>query len=142
MTLFCGVSFSQTKSTARLIIGTTPVGFETEINDFLRQDSVSFPPSGVYLFTGSSTIRKWGNLQKDFDEVKDQLTDEEKTSFETAIADVDVAAKGDDVEAITNSITKLFEAASPVFAKKQLAEQKPEQSAAGNDTIDAEFTEV
>ena len=82
------------------------------------------------------------SLQKDFDEVKDQLTDEEKTSFETAIADVDVAAKGDDVEAITNSITKLFEAASPVFAKKQLAEQKPEQSAAGNDTIDAEFTEV
>ncbi|MEI7726501.1 MAG: GDSL-type esterase/lipase family protein [Bacteroidota bacterium] len=67
--LFCGVSFSQTKSTTQLIVGKTPVGFESEINDFLRQDSVSFPPLGGYLFTGSSTIRKWGNLQKDFDEI-------------------------------------------------------------------------
>ncbi len=67
--LFCGVSFSQTKSTARFIIGKTSVGFESEINDFLKQDSVSFPPSGVYLFTGSSTIRKWDNLKDDFDEI-------------------------------------------------------------------------
>ncbi len=67
--LFCGVSFLQTKSFAQFIIGKTPVGFESEINDFLRQDSVSFPLSGVYLFTGSSTIRKWDNLKNDFDEI-------------------------------------------------------------------------
>jgi hypothetical protein len=67
--LFCGASFSQTNSATRLITGKTPVGYESEINDFLRQDSVSFPPSGVYLFTGSSTIRKWSNLKQDFDEI-------------------------------------------------------------------------
>ena len=67
--LFCGVSYSQTKSSARFLTGKTPVGFESEINDFLYQDSVSFPPSGVYLFTGSSTIRKWDNLKTDFAEI-------------------------------------------------------------------------
>jgi hypothetical protein len=44
----------------------TPVGFETEINAFLRQDSASFPPAGAVLFTGSSTIRMWKNLATDF----------------------------------------------------------------------------
>ena len=64
--LFCGVLYSQTKSSARFITGETPVGFESEINDFLKQDSISFPPSGAYLFTGSSTIRKWNSLKTDF----------------------------------------------------------------------------
>ena len=81
------------------------------------------------------------SLQKDFDEVKDQLSDEEKSAFETASSNVEEASKGDDVEAITSSVSKLFEAASPVFAKKQEAEQ-PKQEASSDDTIDAEFTEV
>ena len=67
--LFCGVSFSQTKPPVRFITGKTPVGFESEINDFLKQDSTSFPPPGAYLFTGSSTIRKWDNLKTDFAEI-------------------------------------------------------------------------
>ena len=66
---FCGASYSQSGSSVRLISGKTPVGFESEINDFLRQDSISFPPSGTYLFTGSSTIRKWNNLKTDFAEI-------------------------------------------------------------------------
>jgi hypothetical protein len=64
--LFCGVSYAQSKSSVRHISAKTPVGFESEINDFLRQDSLYFPPSGLYLFTGSSTIRKWDSLQNDF----------------------------------------------------------------------------
>jgi len=66
---FCGASYSQSNSSVRLISGKTSVGFESEINDFLRQDSISFPPSGAYLFTGSSTIRKWDNLKTDFAEI-------------------------------------------------------------------------
>ena len=57
--LFYGFAFSQKKSLCLLISGKTPVGFESEIIEFLKQDSVSFPPADAYLFTGSSTIRKW-----------------------------------------------------------------------------------
>ena len=52
-----------------LISGKTPVGFESEIIEFLKQDSVLFPETGAFLFTGSSTIRKWDNLKTDFDEI-------------------------------------------------------------------------
>jgi hypothetical protein len=69
ITLFCRVSYSQSKSSVQLITGKTPIGFESEINDFLRQDSASFPHYGAYLFTGSSTIRKWQNLGGDFKEI-------------------------------------------------------------------------
>ncbi len=64
-----GVSFSQSKSPAGYITGKTPVGFESEINDFLRHDSASFPHGGAFLFTGSSTIRKWDGLANDFKEI-------------------------------------------------------------------------
>ncbi|MEI7660699.1 MAG: GDSL-type esterase/lipase family protein [Bacteroidota bacterium] len=66
----CDVSYSQLRSPARHITGKTPVGFEAEINDFIRQDSLSFPQKGVFLFTGSSTIRKWDSLAPDFKEIK------------------------------------------------------------------------
>ncbi len=64
-----GLSFSQVNPSSRYIPGKTPVGFESEINAFLKQDSVSFPPSGAVLFAGSSTIRKWDNLAVDFKEI-------------------------------------------------------------------------
>ncbi|MGA3014435.1 MAG: GDSL-type esterase/lipase family protein [Bacteroidales bacterium] len=67
--LFYDVSFSQSNPSVHFISGTTPVGFESEINDFLRHDSISIPPSGEFLFTGSSTIRKWENLAADFKEI-------------------------------------------------------------------------
>jgi hypothetical protein len=67
--LLFGNLYSQPKSPVRYITEKTPVGFESEINDFLRQDSASFPPIGNYLFTGSSTIRKWDNLSTDFREI-------------------------------------------------------------------------
>jgi hypothetical protein len=69
ITLFCGVSYSQSRSSVQFINGKTPVGFEAEINNFLKQDSAFFPPYGAYLFTGSSTIRKWENLATDFKEI-------------------------------------------------------------------------
>jgi lysophospholipase L1-like esterase len=70
ITLFCRVSYSQSKPSVKFINGKTPVGFEAEINNFLMRDSASFPPYGAYLFTGSSTIRNWENLAADFKEVK------------------------------------------------------------------------
>ena len=84
------------------------------------------------------------SLEKDFDEVSDRLSDDEKLAFESALSKVEEATKGDDVEAITTSVSKLYEAASPVFAKKQEAEQasKAPESNNSDQPIDAEFTEV
>ena len=79
-------------------------------------------------------------LQKDFDEVKEQLSDDEKSTFESAVSVIDETIKGDDVEKINESVQKLFEAAGPIFAKKQAAETPTTE---GDDTsINAEFKEV
>ena len=83
-------------------------------------------------------------IKKDFEEFKDQLTEEEKTAYETALNSVEEAVKGDDVEAITKSVTAFFEAAAPVMSKKQAAEQAKNapQTEGGEQTVDAAFTEV
>ena len=83
------------------------------------------------------------SLQKDFDEYKDSLSEEEKADFETAVADVEKAKAGDDVEAIKESVQKLFESASPIFAKKQESDLEKETSSTSDDqAVDAEFKEV
>lgn len=83
------------------------------------------------------------SVKKEFDKFKDQLTGEEKSKVETALTAVETASAGEDVEAITQSITDLFEAASPVFTKKQAAEQAAQNpSNQGEQTVDAEFKEV
>jgi len=83
-------------------------------------------------------------VKKDFEEFKDQLTEEEKTAYETALNGVNEAVQGDDVEAITKSVTAFFEAANPVMSKKQAAEQAKNapQAESGDQTVDAAFTEV
>jgi len=85
------------------------------------------------------------SLNKDYDEFKDQITEEEKTEFETARTALDEAMAGEDKEKITDAVTKLFESAGPLMTKKQAAEAAkaaaPEQSAEG-ETVDASFTEV
>ena len=43
-----------------------PPPFWDEIMEFKHQDSVHRPPSGAILFVGSSTIRKWINVQSYF----------------------------------------------------------------------------
>lgn len=84
------------------------------------------------------------SLQKDFDEVKNELSDDEKSTFENAVSNLEEAVKGEEVEKIQESVTKLFESASPVFAKKQEAEQANQsaQPESTSDSINAEFTEV
>jgi molecular chaperone DnaK len=84
------------------------------------------------------------SIKKDFEEFKDQLTEEEKTAYETALNGVEEAVKGDDVEAITKSVTAFFESANPVMSKKQAAEQAKTapQTEGGEQTVDAAFTEV
>jgi molecular chaperone DnaK len=83
------------------------------------------------------------SINKDFEEYKDQLTDEEKTAFDAAKASLDESVKGEDVTAINEAVQKLFESAGPVMTKKQAAESaKQTQEAKGEQTVDAEFKEV
>jgi len=86
------------------------------------------------------------SFKKDFEEVKEQLTEEEKTTVETALKGVDEAVAGEDPEAIQKSVQNLFESGKPVFEKKQAAEAaknaaQTEQPKDGQ-TVDASFTEV
>jgi molecular chaperone DnaK len=61
-------------------------------------------------------------LKKDAGEVA--LTEEDKSNFDDAVANLEVAIAGDDVTKITEATTKLFEASKPVFEAKQKAESK------------------
>jgi molecular chaperone DnaK len=83
------------------------------------------------------------SINKDFEEFKDQLTEEEKTAYETAKSTLNEAVTGEDVEKINEAVSKLFESAGPVMAKKQAAEQaKSNADASGDQTVDASFKEV
>jgi molecular chaperone DnaK len=83
-------------------------------------------------------------VRKDYDEVKDQLTEEERTAVDDAFIALETARDGEDVEAISDATSKLFEAASPIFVKKQEAEQANAAPAGepAAETVNAEFTEV
>ena len=81
------------------------------------------------------------SIQKDFDELKDQLTDEDKSAIESALTDLKEATNGDDAEKINELVQKLFETSAPLVAKKQEAEL-PAQADNNDQTVDGEFTEV
>ena len=79
--------------------------------------------------------------QKDFDEVKDDLTEEERTKFETAVTELQESIKGEDKEDMTTKVTALHEAVAPVFAAKQ---KKTEATTEANDdnVVEGEVTEA
>ena len=78
------------------------------------------------------------SYQVDFDEVKDELTDEEKTQVDTALTELREAAAGEDKDVIQTKITALYEAAGPIFAAKQ---KKNESTTAEGDVVEGEITE-
>ena len=85
------------------------------------------------------------SMTKDFEEVKDQLTEEEKTAFETAKTALNEASQGEDKPKIDEAINAFYTSAQPIMAKKQAAEAAKTQqseSAAGETVVDAAFTEV
>jgi molecular chaperone DnaK len=79
--------------------------------------------------------------QKDFEEVKDDLTEEERTKFETAVTELQESIKGEDKEDMTAKVTALHEAVAPVFAAKQ---KKTEATTEANDdnVVEGEVTEA
>ena len=72
-------------------------------------------------------------LKRDAAEVT--LSDEDKSNFDDAVANLEVAMAGDDATKITEATSKLFEAAKPVFEAKA----KADESKSTDDTVvDAE----
>ena len=84
------------------------------------------------------------SINKDYEKYKDQLTEEERTTYETAKTTLDEAMAGDNVETIKEAMNKLFESASPVMTKKQQAEsaQTEQPATEAEQTVNAEFKEV
>ena len=84
------------------------------------------------------------SINKDYEQYKDQLTEEERTAYETAKTTLNEAMAGDNVETIKEAMNKLFESASPVMTKKQQAEsaQTEQPATEAEQTVNAEFKEV
>jgi molecular chaperone DnaK len=80
-------------------------------------------------------------LRKDLEEHASKLSDEDKSKMEDAFKAVDEAVKGEDKEAITDSVQKVFETAAPLYKAMSENQQTAETSKTDN-VVDAEFTEV
>ena len=88
--------------------------------------------------------------RKTIQEAGDKATEEEKAAIESAIANLEEAVNGDNLEAIDKATEALTEASTPVV-QKMYAEQagegeeaaaQPETGKADDEAVDAEFEEV
>jgi molecular chaperone DnaK len=85
-------------------------------------------------------------------EMGDKISDEDKSSIESAVEGVEEVMKGDDKDAIENAVNKLTEAAQVIYqqaqaqAEAESAGAAPEgdagESGSAEDVVDAEFEEV
>jgi len=96
----------------------------------------------------NSAETTYHSFNKDFDEYKDQVTEDEKVKAQEALDKIQEALKGEDVEAINKSVTDLYQAIGPVTAKKYEAEEAAKKAAEGttesktdDNVVDAEVKE-
>jgi len=78
-------------------------------------------------------------LEKEYSELKDTLTDEEKTTVDTALEEAKKASKETDVEAMQKSFEKIYNALSIMQSKKQAEQKSANQD---DNVVDAEFKET
>lgn len=82
------------------------------------------------------------DVRKDLEDLKDQLTDTEKSDAETAIKEVEEAIKSEDLDKIKTSVDKLGPIMASFAQKKQSNEQgQTPDSAQDDNVVEAEFTE-
>jgi molecular chaperone DnaK len=65
----------------------------------------------------------YNGFKKDFDDYKDQVSEEERTKAEESLNALQEAIKGEDPEALTKATTDLYQAIGPITAKKSEAEE-------------------
>ena len=85
------------------------------------------------------------SAEKEFQDVKEQLTDEQIDSYNTAKQQLEEACTGEDVDAITNKTTEFVTAASALYQAKQQkesAQSGSSEQADADDVVDADFDEV
>lgn len=86
------------------------------------------------------------STKQTLEELKDEVSEDEKSAIETAISELEESMKGEDKEAIETKVQALTEKAQPLAEKAQAkastAEGEAESSDAGDDVVDADFEEV
>ncbi|RUM81645.1 MAG: molecular chaperone DnaK [Candidatus Thioglobus sp.] len=86
------------------------------------------------------------STKQTLEELKDEVSDDEKSAIETAISELEESIKGEDKEVIDAKVQALSEKAQPLAeraqAKASAAEGETESSDAGDDVVDADFEEV
>jgi len=86
------------------------------------------------------------STKQSLDELKDEISDDEKSAIEGALSELEESIKGDDKEAIDAKVQNLSEKAQVLAQKAQEkagADGAPEASSdASEDVVDADFEEV
>ena len=86
------------------------------------------------------------STKQTLEELKDEVSEDEKSAIETAISELEASMKGEDKEAIDAKVQALSEKAQPLAEKAQAkagaAEGDAESGDAGDDVVDADFEEV
>jgi molecular chaperone DnaK len=82
------------------------------------------------------------NLKRDAAE--ETISDEDRANFDDAVSALEQAMKGEDPEAINNALTKVYEAAAPIYAEINKKAQADAESAKAKDdgVVEAEVKEV
>jgi molecular chaperone DnaK len=86
------------------------------------------------------------STKQTLEELKDEVSEDEKSAIDAAISELEESMKGEDKEAIDAKVQALSEKAQPLAEKAQAkastAEGEAESSDAGDDVVDADFEEV
>ncbi len=88
------------------------------------------------------------STKQTMDELKEEVSDDEKKQIEDAIGELEEAIKGDDKEAIDAKVQNLSEKAQPLAQKAQAkagtdgAQDASAATDGGDDVVDADFEEV
>ena len=86
------------------------------------------------------------STKQSLEELKDEISDDEKSAIEGALSELEESIKGDDKEAIDAKVQSLSEKAQVLAQKAQEkagADGSSEESAdASDDVVDADFEEV
>ena len=82
------------------------------------------------------------NVKKDYEEFKDQLSDNEKTEVEENLKTLEEALKTEDKEKILDAQNKLGKAISVFYDKKKAQEQGQAETKKDDNVVDAEFKEA
>jgi molecular chaperone DnaK len=95
--------------------------------------------------TRNSAEAQVHEVRRDLADYGDKITAEQKAEIETVIAAVEEAAKGDDIEKITEELNKVYPAMKALLDAKSAEEQAKAQAESGpadDNVVDATYTET